>query len=143
MNDYNEIITGLFVGNKNAIESHEFDDTSLIINCTHDIPIPDKYTNHIRLSVKDDPYESDTLFTLLSTTDVLYRMHSSLSHNIRIIVHCSMGIQRSCAVVACYLIKYNNMTPSDAISYIRTRRPIAFFGQVNFIKTLERVYSGR
>ena len=137
--DYNEIVTGVYLGNKNSLETLDLPENSLIINCTPDIPIPEKYRNHIRLPVKDDPYESDTLFKLLCDTDVLHRMYSSLSNNINVLVHCSMGMQRSCAVVACYLVKYHKMTPADAIQYIRTRRPIAFFGQVNFLRTIERV----
>ena len=137
--EYTEIVTGVYLGNKNSLESLNLPENSLIVNCTPDILIPDKYKNHIRLGVKDDPYESDTLFKLLCDTDVLHRMYSSLSNNVNVLVHCSMGMQRSCAVVACYLIRYHRMTSIDAIQYIRTRRPIAFFGQVNFLRTIELV----
>jgi protein-tyrosine phosphatase len=51
-----------------------------------------------------------------------------------------MGQQRSCAVVACYLIKYYNLTPQEAIDFIKLKRPIAFFGNVNFLQTIEFFY---
>ena len=57
-----------------------------------------------------------------------------------VLVHCSMGIQRSCALVACYLVKYNGWTPTEAINYIKSKRPIAFFGNINFLETIEDIY---
>jgi protein-tyrosine phosphatase len=51
-----------------------------------------------------------------------------------------MGMQRSCAVVACYLIKYHGMDPIQAIDYIKSKRPFAFFGQVNFIDAINRFF---
>jgi protein-tyrosine phosphatase len=49
-------------------------------------------------------------------------------------------MQRSCALVACYLIKYHNMKPIDAINYIKSKRRIAFFGNVNLLSTIEQFY---
>jgi hypothetical protein len=47
-----------------------------------------------------------------------------------------MGQQLSCAIIACYLIKYNNMNAHTAIEYCKKKRQMAFFGQVNFIDTI-------
>jgi hypothetical protein len=47
-----------------------------------------------------------------------------------------MGQQLSCAVIACYLIKYNNMDAHTAIEYCKKKRQMAFFGQVNFMDTI-------
>jgi protein-tyrosine phosphatase len=58
-----------------------------------------------------------------------------------VLVHCFAGMQRSCAVVACYLIKYYNITPLDAINFIKKKRNVAFFGGVNFMRTLEMFYA--
>jgi protein-tyrosine phosphatase len=58
-------------------------------------------------------------------------------NNKPVLVHCKNGMQRSCGVVACYLIKYNYMTPIDAIQFIRYKRPIAFFGNVNFQEAID------
>ena len=49
-------------------------------------------------------------------------------------------MQRSCAVCACYLIKYHKMKPNEAINYIKSKRPIAFFGNVNLLSTIEQFY---
>jgi protein tyrosine/serine phosphatase len=140
MQDYNKIINNLYLGNKNSLESYNLHKYSLIINCTPDIPMFEACKNSIRLPVKDDPYESDKLYTLIYDTSVLNIIDETLKKEEKVLIHCSMGIQRSCAIVACYLIVYNSMTPIAAITYIRHKRPIAFFGQVNFIKTIERIY---
>ena len=42
------------------------------------------------------------------------------------------GRQRSCAIVAAYLMRYHNYHIDDAIHYIKTKRPYAFFISVNF-----------
>ena len=39
-----------------------------------------------------------------------------------------------------YLIKYYNMSPDDSIKYIKTKRPIAFFGGANFANMIEKFY---
>ena len=141
MNDYNEIIDNLFLGNKNSLESWNLHRYSLIVNCTHDIPLLESCKKSIRLPVKDDPYESDKLYSLIYDTSVLKTIHETLKKEEKVLIHCSMGMQRSCAIVACYLIVYNSITPAAAISYIRQKRTIAFFGQVNFIKTIETIYN--
>ncbi|KAG0492989.1 hypothetical protein HPP92_006059 [Vanilla planifolia] len=38
-------------------------------------------------------------------------------------VHCKAGRGRSTTIVLCYLIEYRNMTPDDALQYVRSRRP--------------------
>ena len=40
------------------------------------------------------------------------------------LVHCIQGISRSATIVAAYLMYKYNMTPSEAISYIRQKREI-------------------
>ncbi len=145
MQDMNEIIPFLFLGNRKSLELHH-NKFSMIINCTPDIPFPDSYNscnsceNCIRLCVKDDPFESVKLYQLIKETNVLEQIHNKIINSQNVLVHCSMGVQRSCAVVGCYLIKYYNLTPNEAIKYIKTKRPIAFFGQVNFRDTLEVIY---
>jgi hypothetical protein len=49
-------------------------------------------------------------------------------------------MQRSCAVVACYLVKHEIMTPDESVAFIKMKRPIAFEGGVNFIETIMAVH---
>jgi hypothetical protein len=139
IHDYNQIINNLYVGNKNSIKyGNSF---SLIVNCTNDIPFPENYSNEkIRISVKDDPSESESMFRQIHETRVLEKIHSFLQQGKPVLIHCFAGVQRSCAVLACYLMKYYVISPTSVITFIQERRPIAFFGNCNFKDTLQWFY---
>lgn len=133
---YNEVITNLFVGNETAsyIYGNEFD---TIINCTKIVSFPKNCKTCIRLAVDDTPDEAENLYNLIKAEKVLEIINNSLANNKTVLVHCHAGMQRSCAVVACYLVKYNNMSINNAIKLIKDKRHIAFLNNINFIKTIE------
>ena len=133
---FQEIINYLYLGNSKSLEYSKFD---LIINCTKEnqVPFPTHYpTECIRIPIRDDPSEYNNLLQILLNTDVLEQIHNQITNKKKVLVHCLMGQQRSCAVVACYLIKYRNLTPEESINFIISKRPIAFFGAVNFLQTI-------
>jgi protein-tyrosine phosphatase len=137
---FHKIVNYLYLGNSRSLEYHNFD---MIVNCTkeNDIPFPIHYNPLcIRIPIKDEPSEYNKLLTLLNNTNVLEEIHKNIENKKEVLVHCFMGQQRSCAVVACYLIKYYNLTPQEAIDFIKLKRPIAFFGNVNFLQTIEFFY---
>ncbi len=137
---YHEIINYLFLGNCRSLEYSSFD---TIVNCTkeNEIFFPVHYNPLcIRIPIKDDPSESSKLLSFLDQTNVLEEIHKSIQNKKYVLVHCLMGQQRSCAVVACYLIKYHNLSPQEAINFIKSKRPIAFFGSVNFLEAIEEFY---
>jgi protein-tyrosine phosphatase len=136
----NQIVDSLFLGNAKARTSHSYD---MIVNCTCDIEFPSNYKGQcIRIPIADTDLESDSLILLaiLEHKQVLEKINSFIKNKRPVLVHCLMGKQRSCAVVACYLIKYHNMTPQEAIGYIKLKRPIAFLGNVNFLFAIEKFY---
>ena len=139
-NPCDRITDFLFLGNRHALNAAS--DFSMIVNCSRekDVAFPPNCSYCIRLSVEDSPDESGKLLTLILETKVLEQIHNSVIHKQPVLVHCSAGMQRSCAVVACYLIKYHEMDPSKAVEYIRSKRPIAFFWSVNFAKKKEDFY---
>ena len=140
MEDYNQIIDNLFIGNKNSLQFSNY--FSLIVNCTKDIPFPSTYRNEkIRISVNDDPLESENLLRDLDTTRALEKIHYRLERKQPVLVHCFAGMQRSCAVVACYLMKYYVVSPNRVITFIQERRPVAFFGECNFRRALQLFYN--
>jgi protein-tyrosine phosphatase len=53
-----------------------------------------------------------------------------------ILIHCHAGMQRSPAVTAMFLMALYHMSVDQAKAYIRNKRPIAFFYQANFEKSM-------
>jgi protein-tyrosine phosphatase len=139
-NNYNKIIEYLFIGNIQAAELYS-DRFALVVNCSKDIPFSPKSRQKIRIPINDDPSETNTLLNYMKNTDILEQIHTNVINKRPVLVHCFAGMQRSCAVVACYLIKYYNATPLIAINFIKKQRKEAFFGGVNFINTLEMFYA--
>lgn len=140
---YNEIVECLYVGGVGALKTG--DDFSMIVNCTRNsnILFPDYCKNCVRIPIDDSPDDCEKLLTLMKNTDVLRKIHNSIINKETVLVHCFAGMQRSCALVACYLIQYYNITPETAIEYIKSKRKIAFFGEVNFLKAIQQIYFER
>jgi protein-tyrosine phosphatase len=138
MSSYNEILENLYIGNRESITFYTR--FSLIVNCTKtDVQCPPNHNNCIRIPIDDIPDESDNLTQIIARTNILEKIHKTLSEKKQVLVHCNAGRQRSCAVVACYLVKYYNMTPIQAVEYIKSKRREAFFGSVNFAKTINEM----
>jgi hypothetical protein len=136
--DYDEIIPNLFIGNFRALKNANT--FAFIVNCTDDIPFPKSCTNCLRISIKDGPSECDRMLILMKRFDILDKIRGYVKNKEPVLVHCYAGIQRSCAVVACYLMKYYNISPLTAIDHIKMKRPYAFDGGVNFQQALYTFY---
>jgi protein-tyrosine phosphatase len=134
-----EIVPFLFVGSAKALDENERFD--LIVNCTHDIPLPKKHKNSIRIPIDDDIGDCDKLLTLLQTTQVLENIHANLTKKKNVLVHCFAGLQRSPTIIVCYLIQYHGMNTTDAIQWIKRKRPFAFFDEAHFLQMMERFYT--
>ena len=140
-NTYDEIIPNLYIGNFQSVQQKEF---NTIINCTKHIPFPISI-NVQKLRVSIDDHVTETANLLKQAPSAIELIHNSLRHNKKVIVHCHAGMQRSCAVVAMYLMKYykvNNqrITPTNAILYIRSKRPIAFQPAPTFQTAMQTYY---
>ena len=154
-NPYDEIIPNLYLGGIKALDNYNINcNINCNINYKNDYIIfymvvdLIKYTNmvnesmgqqfekYINLPVNDSPDECDNLLKMINDTQVLEKIYLALQQDKPVLVHCFAGMQRSCALVASYLIKYHNFTPINAIDFIKTKRPIAFFGNVNFMDLL-------
>ena len=134
INDYDKILDRLYLGNYKSPELYG-DKVSLIINCTKDLPLLPNIES-IRIPINDDPSESDNLLQIVKNNNILELIHSTILNGESVLVHCKAGAQRSCAVIALYLIKYYDLQPIVAIQYIKKKRPIAFFGHVNFMQAI-------
>jgi len=50
-------------------------------------------------------------------------IHKRLQSDEPVMVHCAAGIGRTGTILACYLVKYQKMSVSDAIEKVRKERP--------------------
>lgn len=144
----NEIIPGLWLGNRNASMDEEFikqNDITVVFNCTKNLPfspiIPIKY----RIPVDDNLEEQEIRNMELWSTEIAYKIISNYLEGRTILVHCAAGVQRSAASVAFMLIAFKKMRGLEAINYIKEQRPIAFMPNANFGRSIDyfdRKYHG-
>jgi len=134
---YNNITTHLYLGSIESLkDSSKF---SLIVNCTKTIDFPEKTQGNqtfLRIPVNDDPAEGYNLLRFITATQVLEKIHYCRVTFRQVLVHCHAGMQRSCTIVACYLMKYYKMNVQEAIAFIKKHRPIAFYGTPTFMNDM-------
>lgn len=129
-----KIIPFLFLGNKNDAISVTSIDVDLVVNCTVDIPASTTLKTY-RVAINDDDSDIITLFKLLP--DAVDAIHTAITSNKKVLIHCKMGQQRSCTVIAAYLMFiHRDWTVENTISFIKTKKPDAFFWKANFYETL-------
>lgn len=144
---FNEIIPGLYIGNA-ITAKFALNEYDLIINCTKNIPesLPltqemkgprklDKLGKVIRIPIDDLPEDSDILLSYLP--NITKEIHQILINKGKVLVHCSMGVSRSCTVIAAYLIRYYDFTYDNVITFIKSKRKEAFFQEIRFEKVLQ------
>ena len=124
-----EVINNLCVGSANSVSS--IIHFSLVVNCTKNIPFPKYETKCIRVPIDDSPENTNLFIEYIQGQRILEKIHDALTNNQRVLVHCYAGINRSCSLVACYLVKYQNMTANEAVSFLQTRHCDAFYGVKN------------
>lgn len=129
-----EIIPHVFLGNKK--DAHNFDDIlnsriSRIINCSTNIPFNDEINSNeislFRVPVEDSNNEKNVVNFLKLLPLCVDKINRSVNRSENVLIHCKLGRQRSSTVIAAYLIYKKDMSPSDAIDFIRKKDSNAFF----------------
>jgi protein-tyrosine phosphatase len=142
-NPADEIIPGLWLGNRTAALDPQFltrERISTVFNCTKDIPFHSLAKKRYRISVDDNLQEEEIRNLELWSYEIVYKMGQEYKSGSPILVHCAAGMQRSAACVVMFLIVLKNMTPDQAIAYVKSKRPVAFFGSVNFGRAIDSFY---
>jgi len=146
MDNANLIVPRLWLGNRAASVDSEFlsrHNITVVFNCTKDLPFATQIPTKIRVPVDDNLAPAELANLGRWAPEIIYKLVRAYNLGHTILVHCFAGMQRSAAVVTMFLIAMKQVSSSEAILFIRVRRPIAFFTGVNFrssIDTFERDY---
>lgn len=128
-----EIIEGLYLGNYSSVKNST---AEVIVNCTKDLPFPKQDKICIRLPIDDTMEESEFVSFVDQAPRIIEQIHGYIESKKKVLVHCLAGQQRSCAVVALYLMYKHHMSILDAVQYIQERKKDAFFYNINFLPAL-------
>ena len=147
VNFSNRITNHIWLGNYVDSSNEKFirdNNIRVIINCSKDLPFyfsTDEVPYRYRIPVDDDRQDNSLYVMYLYLPKIVDIIKFHINRGENIYVHCHAGMQRSACVVAAYLIATTNMTPRDAISFIKRQRPIAFTPFINFQKSLDNYSS--
>ena len=140
----NLIIPRLWLGNRHAALDANFirsNNITVIVNASKDIPfINDNAAKKYRVPVDDnlEPSEIDNMAKW--SPEIVYMILREYQAGNTILVHCAAGMQRSAAIVAMTLIVMKQMNPDQAIQFIKSKRPIAFFPSANFERSIRQFH---
>ncbi|KZP09985.1 phosphatases II [Athelia psychrophila] len=92
------------------------------LGITHIISVCPNYPstgpNHLEISVLDSEYEN----LLIHLPNACRFIQDALDSGGRVLVHCVMGVSRSCTVTAAYLMWTKHWTTVQALEFIQARR---------------------
>lgn len=143
-NDADEILPGLWLGNRNAaLNSRWIGEQGIkcVFNCTKDIAVLPEIQRRYRVPVDDNLRPEEIRNLELWSYEIVLKMTREYQTGQPILVHCAAGMQRSAACVAMFLMATKGFTPDEAISFIQAKRPIAFRPEANFRASLEGFYT--
>jgi len=126
----------IYVGSeKDSRTPEEFD---VVVNCSPNLPF---FTTENQISVRipfeDGGFEEDNAVLRERIPAFVERMDAWVREDKRVLVHCRMGFQRSCTVIAAYLIWRHAISARTAVSVMQHAYRYAFFGGPNFEAFLE------
>lgn len=142
-NNADEIVPGIWVGNyKVATDAKWLGEKGIkcVFNCTKDIPFVQSIQRKYRVPVDDNLQPEEIRNLELWSYEIVFKITREFQTGQPILIHCAAGMQRSAACMAMFLIASRNMSPNQAISYIKERRPIAFHPSANFRESMESFY---
>lgn len=117
------ILPGLYLGSTCSRHPYILNDLDIdvIITISDTIkPFRIQGIKNFSYKIKDDPDENIMEYAL---PDSYKKICSALNQGKNVLVHCQMGISRSASIVIHYIMKRFRMTYSDALRYVRKRRP--------------------
>jgi dual specificity phosphatase 12 len=123
--NFHEIAPNLFVGDlPSAYNKTELKEAGIthIINSVVGVPAPypDDF-KYLSVELRDQPYEN--IESHFDETNKFIDHAINVEHG-KVFIHCLCGISRSSSIAAAYLIYKQNMSPEEAIEYMKKTREI-------------------
>ncbi len=147
VNNYDYILPNLFLGNIESSRDINFltnNNIHSIVNCTENEPFHPYFNNESRYTLRIDVKDNREPENLQKFYEQIYMAVDYIDSNIKngnnVLVHCYWGFMRSATIVAAYLIKKHNLTPNEAINFIKEKRPMSLNSMYNFNDLLDRYY---
>lgn len=141
-----EIIPGIWLGNKGASQDRQFmmtNQINTVFNCTKDLPFMQGGPTHMYRIPVDDNLQADEIRNLEHWSwEICFKIAKERAGGNRMLIHCFAGMQRSAAVVAMYLISTYRCSTDEAVAFIKSKRPVAFYGNVNFYPAIKGFETG-
>lgn len=137
-NKIDKVIDNLYIGNydgaldKNIILSHGI---KTIVNCTKRKDKINMNVNYLQIPIDDPPYMNDINYVNKNFVDIVNFISNARNYG-NVLVHCVAGSQRSATIVAIFLMVKFKLNYKDAIQFMKSKRPICFFGNVNYMDSL-------
>lgn len=137
------IIDKIWVGNYYASKDVSFianNHIQVIVNCTKDlINLFDSVIEYYRVPIDDNLQIEEIKNMYYNLPDVVeYIYKKVVLENKNVLIHCAAGRQRSACVVVAYLVGISSIPLNECIDYVKTRRPSAFFLNINFYESLKQ-----
>lgn len=134
-----EIVPRLWLGDMHAAADETFlraQHIDVVFNCTKDVPFMPWVEYKYRIPVDDNLEEEEIRNMELWAGEIALKIMQHYKAGHRILVHCWAGRQRSAASVVFFLILHQGMRTEEAIPFIKSKRPVAFYPKPNFLKAI-------
>lgn len=144
INDYNIIVPNVFLGNMKMASDLDFlekNNIQAILNCTPDLEYHQYFDDKpkFRLNVNDSRDKENIIKLKTDIINGIDFIDNCIEQNKPVYVHCYWGLMRSATLVAGYIIMKYNVSSDDAISIVRSQRPMALSSLYNFNEVLKVV----
>lgn len=133
--DADEIIPGVWIGNKHASEDGDWLSEKRIVavfNCTKNLPFHPLIRHQFRIPVDDNLQPREIKNMELWAPEIAYKILREYRAGHPILIHCHAGMQRSTAACSFFLVVLTRKSMADVKAMIKRRRPIAFHPSANF-----------
>lgn len=141
----NCILDQLYLGNLVSSHDEQFlkeHNIGAILNCTVKEEFHPYFLNKskFRIDVEDSRTPENVAKFGSKLYDAVSFIEDEINNGHIVYVHCYWGLMRSATVVAAYLIKRYQYTPSEAIAFVKQKRPQSLSSLYNYNDLLEDFY---